>query len=508
MEYTKTASLHSISNLNNYNACLFRYLNCIFKKINYPVIQILEKAKKSKKKFLRLPVIFIAGILIIAFTGCSPQTRTASLSIDTTQTFSQSGTEIVPERWWTAFEDRALNQLVDSALEHNFTLKTAWERLQESRAVAERESASFWPGIDASARSEAARYQTEYVQNLGYEVGLSAGYEVDLWGRIDSRVEAERLRSQSSLEDYKTAALSLSAEIVRNWYQLIEAQNQLELANEQVQTNKKMLKMMETRFGSGQVRSADILRQRQLLESTKEQKITTETRVHIIENQLSVLIGNTPVNQRGRSTDSLPELPPLPKTGISAELIKRRPDVQSAFNLLQAADKDLAAAISNQYPRFSISASYSTSADNVENLFREWGYSLAGNLLAPIFYGGELKAEVDRSEAIKNQMLFDYGQTILEALKEVEDALVQEKKQKEKIQSIKEQVKLAQQTYEQLRVEYFNGLGSYIDVLTALDELQRLRRELLTEKMTMFEYRINLYRALAGGFKTERETKE
>jgi NodT family efflux transporter outer membrane factor (OMF) lipoprotein len=460
-----------------------------------------------KAKFSGLTILLYFLIFVFLFSGCSVKEKSVSVPVDTTKVFSTSGTVEAPEKWWTTFNDQELNVLIDSALESNFNLKTAWQRLQAAEAVVKRESSSLFPTIEANAGSNISKYQTQFIQDFGYELGLRSGYEIDLWGRIGSHVEAERYRAKASKTDYQAAALSLSAEITRTWYRLIEARNHLELVKSQVATNKKMLSLMEARFGSGQVRSADILRQRQLLESTKEQKINAEIRLQLIENQLSVLLGDPPQEKIDQIKDSLPQMPPLPETGVPADLVRRRPDVQSAFNILQAADREVAAAISNQYPRFSISASASTSADNVEKLFKDWAYSLAGNLMAPIFYGGRLNAEVDRTEAVKKQRLYTYGQTILNAFQEVEDALVQEKKQKEKIKSIKKQLDLARQTYEQLRVEYFNGMGGYLDVLTALNEVQQLRRSLLTANLTLLEYRITLYRSIAGGFDTQRSTE-
>jgi outer membrane protein TolC len=152
-----------------------------------------------------------------------------------------------------------------------------------------------------------------------------------------------------------------------------------------------------------------------------------------------------------------------------------------------------------------LSASASTAAESAQDLFQTWAYSFAGNLLAPIFRGGELRAEVDRSAAVKQQRLYEYGQTILTAFQEVEDALIQEQKQQEQIQRIRRQIELAQQAYEQLRLQYLNGSGDYLDVLTALDEVQQLQRDLLSARLTRVQDRIGLYRALAGAFETGRE---
>ncbi|MCF8303227.1 MAG: TolC family protein [Bacteroidales bacterium] len=464
---------------------------------------------KTEQRIIRsLPGVFIV-MLVFLFTmmvGCSPKTKTSTLPLDSTQSFSYSGTAEVPDRWWTVFDDQRLNDLVDTAFSANFNLKTAWQRLKAAQAVVRRENANLFPAVDASARSEMSRSIYEFADNNSFRLGLSAEYEVDLWGRINSRVEAEQYRANTTYTDYQTAALSLSAEIVRTWYQLSEARHQLDIVVKQIETNEKVLSLIKERFGSGQVRSVDIMRQRQLLEATREQRSYAEARVKTLEHQLAVLLGKPPQQTLEFAHDSLPQLPPLPETGIPVELIRRRPDVQSAYNLLKAADRDLAAAISDQYPRLSLSASVSTAAQNADNLFRDWAYSVAGNLLAPLIYGGRLSAEVDRNQAVKKQQLYQYGQAVLSAFREVEDALVREKKQRESLQSLKKQLALSRKAYEQLRVEYFNGIADYLDVLTALDEEQQLQRNVLSARLALLEYRIALYRALAGGFPTNRET--
>ena len=201
----------------------------------------------------------------------------------------------------------------------------------------------------------------------------------------------------------------------------------------------------------------------------------------------------------------MPNLPPIPHAGLPAELIQRRPDVQKAFHQLQAADKDLAVALSNRYPRLTLSASGASTGNTFGSLFEDWTSNFVGNLLVPIFDGGQRSAQVNRNKAIKNEHLFAYGQKVLTAFQEVENALIQEKKQSETIASLETQVDLVKQTYEQLRIEYLNGLSDYLDVLTALTNEQRLQRDLISAKLDLIEYRVALYRALAGGFATDRE---
>jgi len=428
-----------------------------------------------------------------------------TLPLEPPPLFSATGSQSLPARWWTEFGDEHLNAMVDSALKSNFSLEIAWQRLQAARAVVHREKSSFFPDLLASMQGNISDQGSSFDINRSIDAGLSSSYELDLWGRIRYDVKSERSRADASLADYHTAAISVSAEIVLTWYQLTEANDQLILVNEQLETNEKALEVMQTRFGGGQVRGVDILRQRQLLEATRSQKISDETRKRVLEHQLAVLLGRLPRQETGYRYNGLPALPPLPETGIPLELIRRRPDIQSSFNLLLAADYDMASAISSRYPRLSVTAAASSVGDNADDLFKDWAYAFAGNLLAPLFTGGRLGAEIDRTEAIKKQRLYEYGQTVLIAFREVEDALIQEQKQTESIVSLEAQAELSRKSYEQLRIEYFNGFGNYLDVLTALGQEQQLRRSLLAAKLVLLEFRIALYRALAGGFETARE---
>ncbi|MBD3290904.1 efflux transporter outer membrane subunit [candidate division KSB1 bacterium] len=460
---------------------------------------------RTGQKIAECALMLFAGLVMAIFAGCGSRTMRVSLPLDSPERFSQSGAQEMPDEWWTAFGDTALDRLVGQALQSNFSLESAWQRFREAQAIADREAAGLFPNIASFFDGEVRR--PEFRNTQQFQLGLTADYELDLWGRIRASIDAEQFRASATLADYLAAALSLSAEIVRTWYRVIEARNQLWLVEQQIETNEKVLQSLKTRFGSGQIRGVDILRQQELLEATREQKIVAESRIAVVQHQLAVLLGRSPWEEIDSARVRLPQLPLLPETGVPMELVRRRPDVQSAFRELKAADSDLAAAISNQYPRLTLSASVSTYSENASNLFEEWARSFTGSLLAPLFYGGRLSAEVDRTEAVKNQLLYEYGQTILTAFQEVEDALILEQKQVERIRSLEQQLGFARQTYEQLRIEYFNGFADYLDVLTALTDQQQLQRDVLAAHLTLLEYRIALYRALAGGIETGRDVE-
>jgi len=475
--------------------------------ISTPILNTLKFASSSKLLSSSGPYLTILTCFTIWLTSCSPKPMQVESPVDLNQPFSNTGQQELLERWWMAFDDPALNTMIDSALNNNFNLRTAWERIQAASAVWDREASTLIPNINASTQSGISFPRPDFVGGENVRLNLSADYEVDLWGRIQAGIEAERFRANASLVDYQVAAISLASQISLTWYQLVEARGQLRLVEEQIETNENILNLLEARFGGGQIRGVDILRQRQLIESNQAQKVNVESTIQVLEHQLLVLVGRPPTQEMAYTLDSLPEMPPLPQTGIPIELVRRRPDIRSVYFRLQAADQEVAAAISNKYPRLSISASTSLRANSFENIFKSWAYSFAGSIIAPVFYGGELNAEIDRTKAVKNQLLYEYGQTVLTAFQEVEDALIQEQKQLEQIQIIEDQIELTQQTYEQLRFEYLNGLSNYLDVLTALTQEQQLRRDLLAANRLLLEFRIGLYRALAGGFETNREVE-
>ncbi|WP_148660814.1 TolC family protein [Marinilabilia salmonicolor] len=407
----------------------------------------------------------------------------------------------IPVRWWEVFDDKRLNGLVDSALKANYDLQTAWYRLREAEALERQVRSSLFPRIDASGSGQIVDSDISG-QTDHFELGLSASYELDLWGKIRSEARAQSYRQRASFYDFQATALMLSGQVVKGWFDLLEARQQVLLAREQRQTNEKMLELLQTRFENGQGNLADVLRQQQLMESTKEQEVIAETRLQVLQNRLSVLLGEQPQKQKiiGSGNLTFPDLPPLPDAGMPAELIHRRPDVQRSLALLKASDQDLASSISNLFPRFSISASLSSEAPDAEDLFDNWVRSLAGNVLAPVFYGNRLQAEKKQAEAVRNQRIYEYGQAVLSAFQDVEDALVKEMQQQRRLQSIEKQYELARGTTDQVRSAYFSGVGNYLDVLDAMNAQQSLRRQYLSETLNLLGYRIDLYQALAGGF--------
>lgn len=437
--------------------------------------------------------------------GCSPKVTDVKLPLyDTLQAFSLPGEKKVPEKWWLSFEDYTLNKLIDTALRSNLPLKTFWYQVEEAGTFIEIASAEKWPQVFLELQSGVNIPEPDFVGGENTQLSLRSSYEVDLFGRIKQSVQAEKYRFKASYYDYKTASITVTGEIALTYFRIKAIKNQLRLIEQQLKANEQVLALIRARFASGQIRGVDILRQQQLIENTKEQKIELESQLGVLQNQLAVLLGLSPGNSI-QISEQLPELPPLPETGIPLQLVNRRPDVLASFNALQASDRELAVALSNKYPRLNFSLTAAMRSNTYIDLLHSQALSIAGSLLAPLFYGGRLNAEVDRAEAVRQQLVNEYGQNILVAFQEVENALIRETKLAEQIEVIEEQVQLSEKTLNQLRIEYLHGSIPYLDVLITLDQQQQLRRELVDTQLALFETRIALYRALAGGFETERE---
>ncbi len=406
----------------------------------------------------------------------------------------------MPDRWWTEFDDPGLNLQVEYALGGNFTLATSLQRLRAARALTRREASDLFPHINGLADS--INVFGPGSDRTTFAWGLDAAYQVDLWGQIQSRVEAERLRAEATHADYHAVSLTLAAEVARTWFSLIEAHAQLELIGNQIESNRDGLTVLKWRFGRGLVRSPDVLRQQQLVESTKEQAVITRARIEVLEHQLAVLLGELPQAASYEPGADLPDLPPLPATGLPVELIARRPDVRRDLLAYEAAERDLASAVSSQYPRVNLTGSLLNVAERPESLFQDWFVTVGGHLVAPLIDGGLRRSEVERTSAVANQRLNEYEQTKLIAFREVEDNLALERYQIERIERLNEQVVLAEKASGQLLEQFLIGDANYLDVLSTIQSQQRLQRDILSARLDLILIRIGLYLALAGAFDT------
>ncbi|MHC4608411.1 MAG: efflux transporter outer membrane subunit [Planctomycetota bacterium] len=421
--------------------------------------------------------------------------------------FTKTGQGELPDEWWTVLGDADLEALIGEALSGNMTLRGMWDRLEQARAVAAKEGAALLPDLEGTAGASRTVSENEttgtgdreYVSSTS--LGLAAGYELDLWGRVRSGRKAAVLDALASDQDLRAAAMSLSAAVAGSWYRLVELRGQLELLDKQIKTNSDYLETVTLRFRRGQVPAVDVLQQRQILESVRGDRAVVQSFLQVEMNRLAVLLGRAPGAYTAPEGGGLPALPPLPATGTPAEWVQKRPDIQAAFLRVQAADHRVAAAIADRFPRVMLFASADTTAEEVRDIFDNWLATIAASLVAPLFDGWRREAEVERAQAAASERLHDFGEVLLDSLEEVENALVQEERQQEYVGSLEKQLELSRQSVEQTISGYKKGTTDFTRLLTTLLTHQRLERTVLLAKRELVLFRIALYRALAGGWK-------
>lgn len=450
----------------------------------------------------QLCIVFISVFSLIAATGCAQKT---SIPIDSQpvllpQNFSASGQSELQQIWWQELGDTHLQSLIENALINNQNIKVLEERLIQAEALAKKAGADLSPTIDfnGSARETRSRTDGSTKSTTNLLLGLAASYEIDLWGRLQAKEDAAIFDARASNEDLQSASLSLAAQIANIWYRLASSYYQQKLLEQQQEINTIGLELVKLRFNAGQISIADVLQQKQLIESKTGELAQQRAASKILENQLAILAGISPGMFTLPGKPNLIDIPPLPATGLPTDLLTNRPDIRSSYLALLAADRRVASAIADQYPRFSLSADLSTSASSAHDLFDNWLASIAANMFGPLLDGGSRKAEVERTSAAAREKLYAYGDTLLTAVGEVENALAQEEEQRLFIESLKIQLDLATRTVMSLKDRYKQGTVDYQRILTALLSQQSLQRNMVTSRQQLIGYRIDLYRALGG----------
>lgn len=449
-------------------------------------------------------LVALVTLWVPVLGACVGRGVASKSSVDVPRSFTAAGQAKLPVRWWRALGDPELDRLVGLALAGNLDLRAAWARLDQAHATARKAGAGLYPQINGEAGASGTHSKAG--NSASFTLGVAATYELDLWGRVRSAQNAARLDVLASQDALRAAAISLSAEVATAWYQLVERQGQVALLSELIVLNDKVLALVTFRFGQGLTRAADLLQQKQLVESLRGDLSQVRSQAQVLRHQLALLTGQPPgrIVLSGRRV--LPTLPPLPQTGVPARLLKRRPDVRAAHHKLRAADQRVASAIADRFPRLSISAGASVTGGFNPTSFYSWLANLAANLLAPLFDGGARKAEVARTRAVAAEALAAYGKVVLVALREVEDALVRERLQRRYIVSLDKQLRLSTSVVAQVQRRYGNGEEEYLRVLDALIKHQALTRTSLTSRRDLVLFRVALCRALAGSWKLRRST--
>jgi NodT family efflux transporter outer membrane factor (OMF) lipoprotein len=456
----------------------------------------------------RFHPITVSVVTILMLLGCAPfapEIRVAEQDM-VPPTYSNGTSESrMPQRWWERFNDDQLNDLIEEALASNYSLQQSWARLRQARALSVKSGAALYPDLTLDGSGSVRRQHisngqttTETVER--YAIGLVSNYEIDLWGRIRSERQAVLLSEAASREDLNAAAITLAANVATRWIGIVSQRMQKQLLERQLAANQTLVELVELRFRKALASALDVFQQRQLVAQSQAQIPLVEQSERQLLNEMALLLGRTPLEVPEIRSQSLEIPDKVPETGIPVQLLSARPDIQAAMRRLELADWNVAAAKSDRLPSLSLTAGATYQADELNLLLDNWLINLAANLAAPLLDGGRRKAEVDRLTAVVDENLAAYRQTILTAVREVEDALVDEEKLQAHLRGLDAQLDAARNALNEARSRYRNGLIDYLPVLTQLLSVQNLERTIIQRKADLLVARVNLYRALGGSW--------
>ncbi len=455
---------------------------------------------------LRLHYIIILTALLSACTVLPPATNDRA-NIVLPDSFSMYSEEAeLTKPWWESFNSPQLNNLISEATNENFSIKEALARLEQARFSFAKTKSSQTPTLDYSASGS---YQTQKlkdmtrIENDNWSLGLTASYELDLWGRIEAERTSSAITAQASHEDVKTALMTVTGSIAENWATLISLNNQQALFLDQLELQKQLLQLIKLRFPAGQASALDIYQQQQAIERISTALIPINSRQKSIKRQLAFLSGKITLKENLTTPKSLPAIDTLPTLGIPADLIAARPDVRAAGLRLKSSQWAVTAAQADRLPALKLTASQSHSSAKFTDILDNWLLNLAANLTGPIFDGNRRKLEVARTKAVADERLEIYRKTVFSALKEVEDALADENQYSQTVSSLKKQLLLSEKTMREAKNRYLNGSTDFLNVLREeLNNLQ-IRQDIILSKEKMVIARIHLHKALGGAWLDE-----
>lgn len=428
------------------------------------------------------------------------------------------------ERWWRVFGDPALGALIDEALVDNPGVRTGWARVRQARWLAVQSGAARYPQIAGQGELSAGTALTPVIGTVNQQSARASApvsYEIDFFARRAREHQAGKLEARASELDQDALLISISAEVAEAWYDLVSARQTFDLLTGQVDTNQRFLELVELRYREGLTSAVDVHQQRQLVARANARLSVAAGRQDLAAQRLAVLLGKSPDRKFELESANYPDLGMTPNSGVPATLVQQRPDIRAAQKRVEASDRGVAAAIGARLPQVTISATpqyswlrskssggtFPTGGDPgdapASTTAHGFTWSAGATLSVPIFDGRFGTAVIREREALLDQIVEAYAQTILTALLEVESSLVQERQQRLNISHLEKQVHLATVTLESTRDRYRAGLSDFLPVLTALSTQQDAQLLLLEARRLLVSARIQLHRALGGTWPEE-----
>jgi NodT family efflux transporter outer membrane factor (OMF) lipoprotein len=432
-------------------------------------------------------------------------------------TFQDAPAEPTPEsladtKWSDLFQDDTLHQLLATALEHNFDLAMAAERVEEARAQFQITQSNRYPALGAQTSftgnrpsrigSFPAMPGSESLDASYTQAGGALSWELDLWGRVRRLSESAKAQYLATQEGRRGVVVSLIADVTGDYFTLRERDLELEITQGTAGIASQNLRLIRLRHDRGAASGLDVHQAEQFLFTATASIASSQKGIEQAENALNLLLGRAGgAIARGRAVDDF-GLPSEVPAGLPSALIERRPDIRQAEQLLVAANAQIGVAKTYYFPQISLTGFLGGQSRSLLDLFtgpaRFW--TIAPSALTPIFSGGQIRGGVKLSEAQKREMVLGYQKSIYTAFREVSDALSAYRRTREQRQQQDQLVRALSETTRLSNLRYQGGLDSYLQVLDAERNLFQGRLALAQLRLGELLSFVQVYKALGGGW--------
>lgn len=415
--------------------------------------------------------------------------------------------ELPKGRWWEIYDDSELNRLQQEATLNNQDLRAAMARLEQAGAAARVAGAAIMPTLDLQADAQRGASSADLTPGGASQTGttinlpLNLAYELDLWGRLRRQSEAAGADFAASAAELESFRLLLHSEVARSYFTLQTLEREVGLLSKTLELRRKNQKMMNHRYQLGIGNRLDLSRAQTETATSEAELITLQQQRSEMEHALALLLGAHPAELELSKGEHLPTPPPL-QPGLPAELLLRRPDVAAAERKLKAANARIGMAEAAFFPGIRLTGAAGFGSTELSTLLNSGNsfWNLGPQLSLPIFDGGANQARLDQAGAAHREALAGYQQTILQAFREVEDALSALYHLENRHRAQTRALEHASEGLELARRRYQGGLVSYFEVIESERSHLGLQRALLNTKGQQLQAHIALVKALGGGF--------
>ncbi len=407
--------------------------------------------------------------------------------------------------WQTFFADARLQQLIRIALDNNRDLRVALLNVEQARALVDARRADRWPTVNAGLGLTRGT-----VTGGAVTTSLSAGllvtsYEIDLFDRLRSQSDAAFAQYLASTEAGKAAQISLIGAVASSYFALQAGSALLDLAHQTVATREDSFKLIQLRFDKGASSQLDLSQAQSLLEAARVSVAQSGRQRMLDVNALNLLLGQAaPAELTAAGTQTPVQLQELP-VGLSSEVLLRRPDVVQAEQQLLAANANIGAARAAFFPKILLTANAGSVGSELANLFKDGslGWSLAPQLLLPIFDAGRNQANLNIAQVSRDVAVAQYEKAIQSAFREVADALAGRATLGQQARAQQAQAAAEAERARLTELRYRNGASSYLEVLDAQRSLFAAQQAVLQLQAQTQQNLATLYRVLGGGWTAE-----